>query len=59
MPYKSEAQRRFFHSKGAKRAGITSAMTKEYDKSSKGLNLPSVVHDGEHHHMKRAIKKYG
>ena len=40
MPYKSEQQRKFFHSAGAKKAGITSATVKEYDKMSKGKKLP-------------------
>lgn len=40
MPYKSDAQRRFFHSAGAKKAGITSDQVKEYDKASKGKKLP-------------------
>jgi len=40
MPYKSEAQRKFFHSKGAKKAGITAKVVKEYDKASKGKKLP-------------------
>lgn len=43
MPYKSDAQRRFFHSAGAKKAGITEAMVKEYDKASKGMKLPEKV----------------
>ncbi len=40
MPYKSQAQRRFFHSAGAKKAGITSKEVKEFDQASKGLKLP-------------------
>jgi len=40
MPYKSDAQRRFFHSPGAKRAGITKAEVKEFDQASKGEKLP-------------------
>lgn len=39
MPYKSEAQRRFFHSKGAAKAGITKEDVKKWDKESKGLKL--------------------
>jgi hypothetical protein len=42
-PYKSAAQRRFFHSKAAKRAGITSAQVKEWDEASKGMKLPRRV----------------
>ena len=37
MPYASEKQRRFFHTATAKKAGVTSAMVKEYDKASKGM----------------------
>jgi len=39
MPYKSEAQRKFFHTKTAKKAGITSKVVKEFDKASKGKKL--------------------
>lgn len=39
-PYKSEAQRRFFHSKGAKAKGIKAKDVKEFDRASKGLKLP-------------------
>lgn len=40
MPYKSDAQRRFFHSAGAKKADITPAEVKEFDSASKGMKLP-------------------
>jgi hypothetical protein len=40
MPYVSQAQRRFFHSAGAKRAGISKAMVSEWDTASKGKKLP-------------------
>jgi len=40
MPYESNAQRRFFHSKGAVKAGITSSTVKEFDASSKAVKLP-------------------
>jgi hypothetical protein len=40
MPYVSDAQRRFFHSSGAARAGISQATVKEYDQASKGKKLP-------------------
>jgi hypothetical protein len=43
MPYVSEAQRRFFHSKGAKKAGISAATVKEYDEASRGKKLPEKV----------------
>jgi hypothetical protein len=41
MPYKSKAQQRFFHSAGAKRAGIKPATVKEYDTASRGKKLPA------------------
>lgn len=40
MPYRSDAQRRFFHSPGAKKAGISKSEIKEFDKASKGKKLP-------------------
>ena len=38
--YKSNSQRRFFNSKGAKKAGITAKEIKEYNEASKGKKLP-------------------
>ena len=43
MPYRSEAQRKFFHSAGAKKAGITKADVKKWDKESKGTHPPKKV----------------
>ncbi len=43
MPYKSDAQRRFFHSKGAARAGLSKVEVKEWDQASKGKKLPEKV----------------
>ncbi len=43
MPYKSDAQRRFFHSQGAKRAGISPQTVKKWDKASKGKSTPERV----------------
>ena len=40
MPYKSDAQRRFFHTGTAKKQGITPAVVSEFDKASKGKKLP-------------------
>ena len=40
MPYKSAAQRRFFHSKGAKKAGISKKEVAEWDRESKGKHVP-------------------
>lgn len=46
MPYKSDAQRRFFHSKGAAKAGLSKAEVAKWDKESKGQhNLPEHVGD--------------
>ncbi len=39
MPYKSDKQRKFFHTKTAKRKGITEAMVHEFDQASKGKTL--------------------
>lgn len=41
MPYKSDAQRKFFHSKGAAKADITPKQVAEFDAASKGLDLPA------------------
>jgi len=41
MPYKSDAQRKFFHTASAKKAGITKKQVKEFDKASKGKKLPA------------------
>lgn len=43
MPYASEKQRKFFHTKTARKRGITAAMVKEYDAASKGKKLPMKV----------------
>jgi hypothetical protein len=43
MPYVSDAQRRFFHTNTAKKAGITSEEVNEYDKASKGMKLPKYA----------------
>lgn len=43
MPYKSDAQRKFFHSKGAEKAGVTSKDVKKWDKESKGKKVPKKV----------------
>ena len=42
-PYKSLQQERFFHSPGAKKAGITPAEVKEFDTASKGMKLPKFA----------------
>lgn len=43
MPYKSDAQRGYFHANEGKKKGITKAVVKEYDEASKGLKLPKKV----------------
>ncbi len=40
MPYKSDAQRKFFHTDTAKKAGISASTVKEFDQASKGMKLP-------------------
>ena len=52
MPYVSDAQRRFFHSSGAKKAGITPKEVSEFDSASKGMKLPEHVEA-----KKRALNK--
>ena len=46
MPYKSDAQRRFFHTDTAKRQGISSKTVQEFDQASKGMKLPRKVSKG-------------
>lgn len=43
MPYVSDAQRGFFHTKTAREKGITAKMVKEFDEASKGMKLPKRV----------------
>lgn len=43
MPYKSDAQRKFFHSEGAAEAGITPEIRDKFDMESKGMKLPAKV----------------
>lgn len=42
MPYKSEAQRKFFHS-NAKKLAKQGVNIKEWDKASKGKKLPKKI----------------
>jgi hypothetical protein len=42
MPYKSDAQRRFFHAQLGK-GSIDAKTVAEWDKASKGLKLPERV----------------
>ena len=55
MPYKSDAQRRFFHSAGAQESGIKPSVVKEYDKESKGMKLPE--HVKKFSKLKESMKK--
>lgn len=43
MPYKSDVQRKFFHTDTAKTQGITPETVKEFDTASKGMKLPKRV----------------
>lgn len=56
MPYVSDAQRRFFHSPGAAKVGITPAMVKEYDEASRGKKLPEKVEKGAQHVLETLAK---
>jgi hypothetical protein len=60
VPYRSAAQRRFFHSPGAARAGLTSADVAEWDAASKGKKVPERVGGhmkGLQGYIKRVAKK--
>jgi hypothetical protein len=57
MPYKSDAQRKFFHTDSAKKAGITDAEVKEFDSASKGMKLPKYAKRRESGKESRARKK--
>lgn len=39
-PYKSDKQRKFFHTQTAEDKGITPTIVKEFDKASKDKSLP-------------------
>ena len=41
MPYKSDAQRAFFHTDTARRKGIDAKTVAEFDEASKGKKLPA------------------
>lgn len=60
MPYRSDAQRRKFHAM-ERRGEISHATVEEYDKASKGKDLPERIHPKEksvHHHIKSNLKKW-
>ena len=54
MPYKSDAQRKWFHTEAARKKGITQDMVDEYDKESEGKMLPEKVSSK----MKEIVKKH-
>ena len=54
MPYKSLAQERFFHTATAAQKGIKPSTVQEFDKASKGMNLPPRFSK-----TKKAMKKNG
>jgi hypothetical protein len=57
MPYKSQAQRRFFHAAEA-RGEISPKTVKEYDKASKGKDLPERVgKSSKFSKTKKSLKK--
>src|ERR1700690_832661 len=58
MPYKSDAQRRFFHTDTAKKAGITDKEVNEFDQASKGMKLPEkkMAFGGETNPKKETVK---
>jgi hypothetical protein len=47
MPYKSDAQRRFFHTDTARKKGIKPETVEEFDEASKGKKLPEYKEKGE------------
>lgn len=55
--YKSEAQRKFFHTDTAKKAGISEKTVNEFDKASKGKKLPKFVKKSKASMINEALKK--
>lgn len=49
MPYKSDAQRRFFHTDTARRKGISAATVKEFDQASRHKALPERAKAEDRH----------
>ena len=45
MPYKSNNQRRFFHTKAVEEEGIKKKTTEKSDKENKGVDLPEKVNE--------------
>jgi hypothetical protein len=59
MPYRSEKQRRFFHTETAKKAGITAAEVKEFDHASKGMSLPEAIKHKKSHEKRKKMYRGG
>lgn len=57
MPYKSDAQRRFFHTDTARKKGISASTVKEFDEASKGMKLPKRKSKSAKHIMQAVSKK--
>lgn len=57
MPYKSDAQRRFFHTDTAKSKGISAATVQEFDSASKGMKLPARKIKGGAYSKGRSLTK--
>lgn len=57
MPYKSDAQRKFFHTDTARKQGITPEMVSEYDQASKGMSLPEHANRKQEYMMRKRRRK--
>jgi hypothetical protein len=57
MPYQSDAQRKFFHTETAKKAGISEKTVNEFDQASKGMKLPKYVHKSKASMYHQALSK--
>lgn len=58
MPYKSEAQRRFFNSEKGKEV-VGEKNVKEFNKESKGLKLPEKVEKDEDEILNKRVPTMG
>ena len=56
MAYRSESQRKFFHTNTAKDQGISASTVHEFDKASKGLKLPEHVKGSKFHKLKKKLR---
>lgn len=58
MPYKSQAQRKFFHTDTARKKGISASTVKEFDSASKGKALPGrAVHEQAMKGLRSVMKR--